>query len=81
MGRLTEYFFKSLPDYFYLYDSYKSLDPGALGRGLLERYMLAFEEDAEVAEPLPVTPTHRRRDGQQHQQRSCLAPEFDQEKA
>ncbi|RLC99557.1 MAG: hypothetical protein DRI65_17115 [Chloroflexota bacterium] len=65
--RLTEYFFKSLPDYFFTYDSYKRND--ILGfedreYGLLERYMKAFQEDAEISDgqitglnnlPFPLT--------------------------
>ena len=51
--RLIDYFFKNLPDYFFYYDSYKRDDiTGFTDRpyGLLERYMAAIQEDAEVAD-------------------------------
>lgn len=60
MGRLSQYFFNSLPDYFYFYDSYKN----SSGKGLLQRYMQVIQEDAEITEasitglkdlPSPVT--------------------------
>lgn len=46
MGRLSDYFFKTLPDYFYFYDSYKD----ASGKGILERYMSVIQEDSEITE-------------------------------
>lgn len=60
MGRLAEFFFKSLPDYFFVYDSYKRDDieyvEGSLvikgftdrDYGLLERYLWAFQYDAGI---------------------------------
>jgi len=54
--RLVEFFFKSLPDYFHIYDSYKRDDVVYnAGKGwftdrdygLLERYVAIFQEDAE----------------------------------
>ena len=42
-GRLDKYFFKSLPDYFSLNDSYKDVN----NRGLLERYLDSFQAVSE----------------------------------
>ena len=46
MSRLSQYFFKSLPDYFYYYDTYKD----GQDKGLLERYMDVIQEDAEITD-------------------------------
>jgi len=43
--RLDKYFFKSLSDYFHIYDSYK-----VAGKGLLERYVGTLQAETEVYE-------------------------------
>lgn len=60
MSRLTNYFFNTLPDYFYLYDTYKDVND----EGILQRYMSVIQEDAEISDaditglnelPFPLT--------------------------
>jgi len=46
MGRLKNYFFKTLPDFFRIHDTY----PDANGKGILERFLDTLQEDMETTE-------------------------------
>jgi len=46
MGRLNEFFFKSLPDFFRIHDTY----PDVNNKGILERYLDTLQADMEITE-------------------------------